>query len=77
MKAGAHDYIMKANLTRLAPAIKRELSEAKTRRAHRQAQETIRHMAFHDSLTDLVNRREFERRVERARTRPDSCTALY
>lgn len=66
MKSGAHDYIMKGNLARLAPAIKRELSEAKTRHAHRQAQDTIRHMAFHDSLTDLVNRHEFERRVERA-----------
>jgi len=32
MKAGAHDYIMKDNLKRLAPAIKRELTEIRTRR---------------------------------------------
>ena len=31
MKAGAHDYIMKGNLTRLVPAIERELREAEGR----------------------------------------------
>jgi signal transduction histidine kinase/DNA-binding response OmpR family regulator len=36
MKAGAHDYILKENLTRLAPAIAREIREAKVRRARRQ-----------------------------------------
>src|SRR6266571_2655263 len=33
MKAGAHDYIMKRKLARLAPAIERELREAQTRRS--------------------------------------------
>jgi PAS domain S-box-containing protein len=33
MKAGAHDYVMKDRLTRLAPAIERELKEAEMRRA--------------------------------------------
>ena len=28
MKAGAHDYVMKDNLTRLGPAVERELREA-------------------------------------------------
>jgi len=37
MKAGAHDYVMKDNLDRLAPAIKRELKEAKIREKHRVA----------------------------------------
>jgi class 3 adenylate cyclase len=32
MKAGAQDYIMKNNLTRLGPAIRRELGEAQLRR---------------------------------------------
>jgi len=32
MKAGAHDYIMKGNLGRLAPALERELGDAATRR---------------------------------------------
>src|SRR5579872_1840766 len=35
MKAGAHDYIMKDNLTRLIPAIQRELREAEERRRRR------------------------------------------
>ncbi|HTD88452.1 MAG TPA: response regulator, partial [Candidatus Binatia bacterium] len=41
MKAGAHDYVMKDNLTRLGPAIGRELQEADVRRARRQAQEAL------------------------------------
>lgn len=36
MRAGAHDYIMKDHLARLAPAIDRELEEAKVRAARRQ-----------------------------------------
>ncbi len=66
MKAGAQDYIMKNNLTRLTPAIERELREAETRRARRRAESAIQHLAFHDVLTGLVNRSEFERRLNRA-----------
>jgi PAS domain S-box-containing protein len=42
MKAGAHDYIMKGNITRLVPAVERELREVEVRRAHKQAEETLR-----------------------------------
>jgi len=42
MKAGAHDYIMKRNLARLAPAIERELREAQTRMARKAAEEALR-----------------------------------
>jgi len=66
MKSGAHDYIMKGNLTRLAPAVERELREAKNRLAHRDAQATIRHMAYHDPLTGLCNRSDFEVRLKHA-----------
>lgn len=65
MKAGAQDYIMKNNLVRLVPAIERELREVETRRARKRAEDTIRHMAYHDSLTGLINRAEFERRLKR------------
>ncbi len=41
MKAGAHDYLMKSNLKRLAPAIERELNEAEVRRQRRQAEEDL------------------------------------
>lgn len=66
MKAGAQDYIMKDNLHRLVPAIERELREAENRKISRQAQETIHHMAYHDSLTGLSNRHEFENRIDHA-----------
>ena len=39
MKSGAHDYIIKDNLNRLVPAIRRELKEVSRRREHRKNQE--------------------------------------
>jgi signal transduction histidine kinase len=36
MKSGAHDYVMKGQLARLAPAIEREIREAAVRRQRRQ-----------------------------------------
>ncbi len=41
MKAGAHDYLMKDNLARLAPAVKRELNDAIIRRAKKQTDEEL------------------------------------
>jgi len=38
MKAGANDYVMKGNLRRLIPTIRRELQEAETRRERRRLQ---------------------------------------
>jgi len=64
MRNGAHDYIMKSNLARLAPAVERELRETKNRIAHRRAQETIQHLALHDPLTGLSNRHDFESRLK-------------
>lgn len=45
MKAGAHDYIMKDDLTRLAPAVNRELRAAQERQSRRQAQLAMAHLA--------------------------------
>jgi two-component system, cell cycle sensor histidine kinase and response regulator CckA len=42
MKAGAHDYLMKRKLARLAPAIERELREAQTRLARKTAEKALR-----------------------------------
>jgi PAS domain S-box-containing protein len=42
MKAGAHDYLMKGNLARLVPAVTRELREAESRAARRQAEAALR-----------------------------------
>lgn len=53
MKAGAHDYVMKGNLARLAPAVSRELREAVNRAARRRAEESFRE-------SELRNRRTWE-----------------
>src|ERR1051326_8161782 len=42
MKAGAHDYMMKNNLRRLAPAVERELGEAEVRRLRREAEQRLK-----------------------------------
>lgn len=42
MKSGAHDYLTKNDLTRLAPAVEREIVEAAARRESRVAQEQLR-----------------------------------
>jgi two-component system, NarL family, sensor histidine kinase UhpB len=41
MKAGAHDYVMKDKLARLAPAIAREMSDAEVRRAQRASEKEL------------------------------------
>lgn len=42
MKTGAHDYIMKDNLKRLAPAIERELREVNIRKKQRESEKALR-----------------------------------
>lgn len=64
MKAGAHDYMMKDNLSRLSPAIEREMQEAVRRREHRQADEELRNSR--QQLRDLAARLDSIREKERA-----------
>ncbi len=63
MRAGAKDYIMKDNMTRLIPVIERELRETDSRNARKMAEEAVYYMAFHDPLTGLANRYEFESKL--------------
>jgi PAS domain S-box-containing protein len=49
MKAGAHDYLLKGSLARLAPAVERELRDAEARREHKRAVE-----ALHESEARLA-----------------------
>jgi diguanylate cyclase (GGDEF)-like protein/PAS domain S-box-containing protein len=42
MKSGAQDYVMKGNLSRLMPAVERELEEAQQRRERRQTEQRVR-----------------------------------
>src|SRR4030043_1389375 len=41
MKSGAHDYLMKNNLTRLVPAIQQELREAEVRRKLKHSEKAL------------------------------------
>ncbi|HEX7669399.1 MAG TPA: PAS domain S-box protein, partial [Polyangiaceae bacterium] len=42
MKAGAHDYILKGNLTRLGPAVRREIEQAANRKARTKAEAALK-----------------------------------
>jgi len=42
MRAGVHDFVLKDRLTRLVPAVQRELREAAERRNHRRAEAALR-----------------------------------
>jgi hypothetical protein len=42
MKSGAHDYLLKSNLARLAPAVEREIRDAHTRHERKQAEAELR-----------------------------------
>src|SRR5437870_1206933 len=42
MKAWANDYLMKGHLTRLTPAVQRELQDAEQRRQRRRAEHSLR-----------------------------------
>jgi diguanylate cyclase (GGDEF)-like protein/PAS domain S-box-containing protein len=53
MKAGAHDYLMKGNLERLAPAVKRELDNAELRRQRKQADVALRENERRYRLSEL------------------------
>jgi signal transduction histidine kinase/FixJ family two-component response regulator len=59
MKAGAHDYVMKQNLSRLAPALEREIREAGERRMRREAEIALNRQfaqfrTIFDAMTAIV-----------------------
>jgi DNA-binding NtrC family response regulator len=59
MKAGANDYFMKGDLSRLVPVLERELKETQGRRRHKRAEcAMLQHLA--------ANIRELQNVVERA-----------
>ncbi|MBK8970481.1 MAG: EAL domain-containing protein [Hahellaceae bacterium] len=63
MHLGAQDYVMKDNLARLVPVVLREARQHESRKAHQQMEESYRFLRYHDNLTNLVNRQEFENRI--------------
>ena len=61
MLAGANDYVMKDNMSRLIPAIKRELIEAQSRREKKEAEQELE--KYRNHLEDLVHERTRELQV--------------
>ncbi|HTP02227.1 MAG TPA: PAS domain-containing protein [Anaerolineales bacterium] len=56
LRSGAHDFMLKGNLARLLPAIRRERNEAATRRERGQAEQQVRKtVKFLDTLIDTAN----------------------
>jgi len=70
MLAGADDYIMKNNLRRLPPALKRSLRAAQTRRQRLHAEEQLRELSRH------ADRLREQERAELAREIHDDLGAL-
>jgi PAS domain S-box-containing protein len=61
MRSGAQDFIMKHSLFRLAPAVKRELSEAESRKKRRQAEENAARLAaIVESSEDAIIGKRFD-----------------
>lgn len=58
MKAGAHDFILKDQLARLVPAVRRELDDATVRRERREAQAALQRA--HAELETKVRQRTAE-----------------
>jgi signal transduction histidine kinase len=65
MRAGAHDFIMKDRLTRLAPAVARELREAEIRRERRRTERQVQEQARRLQALSrrLIEAQETERRA--------------
>jgi signal transduction histidine kinase len=70
LRAGAHDYVMKDNLRRLCPAVKRELVEVEERRKRRKAEQDLdisnaklRSLAARLSLAEESERRRIASEV--------------
>src|SRR5262245_48339505 len=61
MKAGAHDFLMKGQLTRLTPAVARELREAADRRERRRAE--ARFASVLDATSEAIIAVDEEQRI--------------
>ena len=55
LKSGAIDYVLKTNLARLAPAVRRALSEVASRRARREAEERIERLTRVLQMLSAIN----------------------
>src|SRR5260370_20999568 len=56
LKVGAQDYLMKANLSRLIPAVRRELREAEERRQRRHLEQHVHQLQRFEAIGRLAGR---------------------
>lgn len=64
IKAGAQDYVLKSNLSRLIPAVERELREAASRAGHRRARQQLKlQQVLLDQVQVAVVACDLDRRV--------------
>ena len=59
------DYVLKTNLARLGPAVRRALDEAAAHAARRKAEKHVRRLTYFDPLTGLAKRTLFCERIGR------------
>lgn len=81
MRTGAQDYIMKDNLKRLIPAVKRELRDSEIVRSQRETEQRLHYLSYYDGLTGLPNRFHFIENLEsfcdKARKNDYSVAVIY
>ncbi len=63
LQHGAVDYVLKSNLARLGPAVRRALDEAAAHAARRRAETHVRRLTYFDALTGLARRTLFCERI--------------
>lgn len=66
MKRGAQDYMIKGNLKRLVPAVRRELQDVAIRNEYIEDEERIYHDMHYNSVSDLPNRTLFCEQMKKA-----------
>lgn len=81
MKAGADDYFVKGNISRLVPAIRRELKEAENRRQKREAEEALlrselRYRRLVEAVTDYLYTVEVRDGSVAGTSHGPGCTAV-
>ena len=63
LQHGAVDYVLKSNLARLGPAVRRALDEAAAHAARHRAETHVRRLTYFDALTGLARRTLFCERI--------------
>ncbi|MGH8170157.1 MAG: putative bifunctional diguanylate cyclase/phosphodiesterase, partial [Steroidobacteraceae bacterium] len=76
LKHGAVDYVLKSNLARLAPAVKRALAEAASRRARNQAEERLARLSRVLQMLSGINTAVVRVR-ERTRLLEEACRIAH